>query len=196
MNAGAASGEEADPVLVERARGGDRAAFDELVRRYVPKLYGMVFSMTGNHEDTDDLLQDVFLRAYRSLAKFRGDSAFYTWIYTIAVNMTLNFLKRRKRRMTETIDDPLRQLPREAAEALTDPSDPVREAGLNELQRRLNEALQRLSDQHRTVVTMFDIQGFPHAEISRILGVSEGTVRSRLHYAHKQLQAWLSDCLE
>ncbi len=127
---------------------------------------------------------------------FRGDSAFYTWIYTIAVNMTLNFLKRRKRRMTETIDDPLRPLPRETTEALTDPSDPVREAGLNELQRRLNEALQRLSDQHRTVVTMFDIQGFPHAEISRILGVSEGTVRSRLHYAHKQLQAWLSDCLE
>ena len=196
MKAGAGSGEDAGPVLVGRAREGDRAAFDELVRRYVPKLYGMVFSMIGNHEDTDDLLQDVFLRAYRSLAKFRGESAFYTWIYSIAVNMTLNFLKRRKRRMTETIDDPLRPLPREAAEALTDPSDPVREAGLNELQRRLNEALQRLSDQHRTVVTMFDIQGFPHAEISRILGVSEGTVRSRLHYAHKQLQAWLSDCLE
>jgi RNA polymerase sigma-70 factor (ECF subfamily) len=78
---------------------------------------------------------------------------------------------------------------------LTATSDPVREAGLNELQQHLNEALQKLSDDHRTVVTLFDIQGMPHAEISRILGVSEGTVRSRLHYAHKQLQAHLSTYL-
>ena len=78
---------------------------------------------------------------------------------------------------------------------LTATSDPVREAGLNELQKRLNEALQKLPETHRAVVTMFDIQGMPHAEIGRIMGLSEGTVRSRLFYAHRQLQALLSDYL-
>lgn len=78
---------------------------------------------------------------------------------------------------------------------LTATSDPVRETGLRELQRHLNEALQKLSEDHRAVVTMFDIQGMPHADISRVLGVSEGTVRSRLHYAHKQLQSLLSNYL-
>ena len=183
-----------DADLVARARQGDTKAFDELVEKYTPKLYGLVYHMTSNHEDTNDVLQDVFAKAYRALKRFRGKSSFYTWIYSIATNMTLNFLKKRNRRRAMSLDDVDLAIENDQdfIEA-TSKSDPVREANISELQERLNMAMQQLSDDHRAVVTMFDIQGMPHAEISKILGVSEGTVRSRLFYAHRQLQTYLDD---
>jgi RNA polymerase sigma-70 factor (ECF subfamily) len=108
--------------------------------------------------------------------------------------MTINFLKKRGRRHHMSLDDVDSgiQHDKEFLE-LTSTSSPVREADLSELQKRLNEALQKLSPDHRAVVTMFDIQGMPHAEIAKIMGVSEGTVRSRLFYAHRQLQNFLSE---
>ncbi len=183
-----------DLDLVSRAREGDTAAFDELVIKYTPRLYGLVYHMTSNHEDTNDVLQDVFAKAYRALKRFRGKSTFYTWIYSIATNMTLNFLKKRNRRRGLSLDDIDNAIEndKEFIE-LTSKSDPVREANISELQERLNMAMQKLSEDHRAVVTMFDIQGIPHAEISKILGVSEGTIRSRLFYAHRQLQTYLED---
>lgn len=183
-----------DKGLVSRARDGDTHAFDELVVKYTPRLYGLVYHMTSNHEDTNDVLQDVFAKAYRSLKRFQEKSTFYTWIYSISVNMTLNFLKKRGRRRAMSLDDVDMAIERDPdfIEA-TSKSDPVREVNISELQQRLNVALQELSDDHRAVVTMFDIQGMPHAEISKILGVSEGTVRSRLFYAHRQLQNYLEE---
>jgi RNA polymerase sigma-70 factor (ECF subfamily) len=183
-----------DQPLVARAQAGDATAFDELVVKYSPRLYGLIYNMTANHEDTNDLLQDVFAKAYRAIKGFRGKSSFYTWIHTIAVNMTLNFLKKRGRRYHLSLDDvdASIQNDKEFIE-LTSTSSPVREADLTELQRRLNEAMMKLSDEHRAVVTMFHIQGMPHAEISKILGVSEGTVRSRLFYANRQLQNYLDE---
>jgi len=183
-----------DKDLVARARNGDTAAFDELVVKYTPRLYGLVYHMTSNHEDTHDVLQEVFAKAYRSLKRFQEKSTFYTWIYSISVNMTLNFLKKRGRRRAMSLDDVDMAIERDPdfIEA-TSKSDPVREVNITELQERLNAALQELSDDHRAVVTMFDIQGMPHAEISKILGVSEGTVRSRLFYAHRQLQNYLEE---
>ena len=183
-----------DARLVARTQGGDPAAFDALVVKYSPRLYGLVYNMTSNHEDTNDLLQDVFAKAYRSIAGFRGNSAFYTWIHSIAVNMTINFLKKRGRRMQMSLDDIDAGIgnDKEFIE-LTSSTNPVREADLSELQQRLNEAMMKLSHDHRAVVTMFDIQGMPHAEIAKILGVSEGTVRSRLFYAHRQLQNYLEE---
>ncbi|MDF1825700.1 MAG: sigma-70 family RNA polymerase sigma factor [Verrucomicrobiales bacterium] len=183
-----------DLDLVERSRAGDTKAFDELVEKYTPKLYGLVYHMTSNHEDTNDVLQDVFAKAYRALKRFQGKSSFYTWIYSIATNMTLNFLKKRNRRRGMSLDDVDMAIQNDPdfIEA-TSKSDPVREANISELQERLNMAMQQLSDDHRAVVTMFDIQGMPHAQISKILGVSEGTIRSRLFYAHRQLQTYLDD---
>lgn len=183
-----------DLDLVQRARTGDTRAFDELVEKYTPRLYGLVYHMTSNREDTNDILQDVFAKSYRALKRFRGKSSFYTWIYSIATNMTLNFLKKRNRRRTMSLDDVDLSIEndRDYIEA-TSKSDPVREANISELQERLNMAMQQLSVDHRAVVTMFDIQGMPHAEIARILGISEGTVRSRLFYAHRQLQSYLED---
>ena len=185
-----------DDELIARTQAGDAASFDELIVKYSPRLYGLVYNMTSNHEDTNDLMQDIWSKSFRSIKGFRGKSSFYTWIHSIGVNMTINFLKKRGRRVLLSLDDVDAgvQNDKEFIE-LTAASTPVREADLGELQKRLNEAMQRLSEDHRAVVTMFDIQGMPHAEIAKILGVSEGTVRSRLFYAHRQLQNFLTEFL-
>jgi RNA polymerase sigma factor (sigma-70 family) len=183
-----------DAELVARTQAGDPEAFDELVIKYSPRLYSLVYNMTSNHEDTNDLMQDIFAKAYRSIQGFRGKSSFYTWLHSIGANMTINFLKKRGRRFNMSLDDVDANIQndKEFIEATTG-TNPVREADLGELQQRLNEAMMKLSYEHRIVVTMFDIQGTPHAEISKILGVSEGTVRSRLFYAHRQLQNYLEE---
>jgi len=193
-NGSAPTSADEDRELVERAQGGDTRAFDQLVRKYTPKLYGLVYHMTSNREDTADLLQDIFAKAYRSLQRFLGKSSFYTWIYSISVNMTLNFLKKRGRRTILSLDDVDSGIQNDPDFIkVTTSSSPLRDVNLHELQKRLNEAMMKLSEDHRTVVTLYDIQGLQHSEISKILGVSEGTVRSRLFYAHRLLQNHLDD---
>jgi RNA polymerase sigma-70 factor (ECF subfamily) len=188
---------DADEVLVSRAQSGDTLAFDQLVVRYSPRLYGMIYHMTSNKEDANDLTQDVFAKAYRSLKRFRGRSSFYTWIYAIGTNMTLNFLKKRNRRAAWSLDNLDSGIQNdEAMVDLAHAANPRHQSDLNELQKKLNEAMQSLSNVTRAVVTMFDIQGIPHAEISKILKVSEGTVRSRLFYAHRQLQGHLEEFIK
>lgn len=188
---------DADELLVSRAQSGDTLAFDQLVVRYSPRLYGMIYHMTSNKEDANDLTQDVFAKAYRSLKRFRGRSSFYTWIYAIGTNMTLNFLKKRNRRAAWSLDNLDSGIQNdEAMVDLAHSANPRHQSDLNELQKKLNEAMQSLSNAHRAVVTMFDIQGIPHAEISKILKISEGTVRSRLFYAHRQLQGHLEEFIK
>jgi RNA polymerase sigma-70 factor (ECF subfamily) len=188
---------DADELLVSRAQSGDTLAFDQLVVRYSPRLYGMIYHMTSNKEDANDLTQDVFAKAYRSLKRFRGRSSFYTWIYAIGTNMTLNFLKKRNRRAAWSLDNLDSGIQNdEAMVDLAHAANPRHQSDLNELQKKLNEAMQSLSNAHRAVVTMFDIQGIPHAEISKILKISEGTVRSRLFYAHRQLQGHLEEFIK
>ena len=183
-----------DTDLIARTQAGDPTAFDQLVVKYSPRLYGLVYNMTSNHEDANDLMQDIFSKAYRSINGFRGKSSFYTWIHSIGVNLTINFLKKRGRRFQMSLDDIDSNIQNDKDFIeLTAQSNPVREADLAELQQKLNEAMMKLSYEHRTVVTLFDIQGMAHAEISKILGVSEGTVRSRLFYAHRQLQSYLEE---
>ena len=188
--------EVSDDDLVARTQAGDPRAFDDLVRKYSSRLYGLVYNMTSNHEDTNDLLQEIFAKAYRSIKGFRGKSSFYTWLHTIATNRTINFLKKRSRTYSMSLDDMDSNvhLDPEFIE-LTSGPDASREVNLKELQTRLNEAMMKLSNEHRAVVTMFDIQGMPHAEIGKILKISEGTVRSRLFYAHRQLQNYLQEFL-
>ena len=186
-----------DNQLVERTQAGDARAFDELVVRFSPRLYGLIYNMTASHEDTNDLLQEVFAKAYRSIRGFQGKSSFYTWMHTIAVNMTINFLKKRNRRKTMSLDDVDNGILNDPDFiAATSNGDPSHSANLGELQIKLNESMLKLSHEHRAVVTMFDIQGMPHAEIAKILKISEGTVRSRLFYAHKQLQTHLQEFIK
>ena len=183
-----------DIDLIARTQAGDPTAFDQLVIKYSPRLYGLVYNMTSNHEDANDLMQDIFAKAYRALGGFRGKSSFYTWIHSIGVNMTINFLKKRGHHYKLSLDDVDSNIQNDQDFIeLTTGSNPVRDADLAELQQRLNEAMMKLSYEHRTVVTLFDIQGMSHAEISEVLGVSNGTVRSRLFYAHQQLQSYLGE---
>jgi|LauGreDrversion4_2_1035121.scaffolds.fasta_scaffold37424_3 RNA polymerase sigma-70 factor (ECF subfamily) len=189
--------ESADRALVRLAQSGDLGAFDELVVRYQERIYALVYHMTSNHEDANDLAQEAFVKAWKALRNFKGDSSFYTWVYRIAVNHTLNHLKTRRSR-TQHVS--LNDLDFNAEHdpdllQLISHKNPRRDVNLRELGERLNEAILKLSDEHRTVVTLHDIQGMPHEEIAQILQCNPGTVRSRLFYARQQLQAWLSDLL-
>ena len=189
-----------DMELVHRTRKGDLTAYDELVRRYQERIYATIYHMTSHHEDARDLAQETFVKAYQALASFKADSSCYTWLYRIAVNRTLNYLDQRKRR-SRTVHLSLDDLDANVEGhpdlvALTSGKNPSRDAGLQELQEKLNEAMQKLSEPHRMVVTLHDVQGVPHEEIANILGCSIGTVRSRLFYARQQLQSHLSDYLK
>lgn len=190
---GVTPGEERE--LVNRARAGDLDAYDELVRRHHSRLFGMVYNMTGSRQDAEDLLQDVFVKAFDALKGFKGDASFYTWIYRIAVNRTINFVKGRKRRMTVSINDPglNGDNPEERRPELATHETPERETRLKEIQQKLNKALDTLSENHRTVVILHDMQGVPHEQIAEMLGISCGTVRSRLFYARQALQVQLSE---
>jgi RNA polymerase sigma-70 factor (ECF subfamily) len=183
--------------LVKRARKGDLAAYDDLVRRYQERIYATIYHMTANHEDANDLAQEAFIKAFQALRSFKGGSSFYTWVYRIAVNKTINFLKQRKNKAQMSLDD----LDFNAEHdpdlvALISDKTPRREVNLAELQEKLNAAMQKLSEPHRLVVTLHDVQGLSHEEIAKIMDCNIGTVRSRLFYARQQLQAYLSDYLQ
>jgi RNA polymerase sigma-70 factor (ECF subfamily) len=183
-----------DKDLVLLAREGDVSAYSELVTRYQKKIYALVYNMTSHREDAEDLVQDVFVKAFASLKSFQGNSSFYTWVYRIAVNRTINFLKKRSRRAGMSLDDMDQGVERDPAYVeLSSRESPVRDATLSELQEKMNAALQTLSEKHRAVVVMHDIQGIPHEEIARVLDCSEGTVRSRLFYARQHLQRELAE---
>jgi RNA polymerase sigma-70 factor (ECF subfamily) len=184
-------------ALVARAREGDLNAYDDLIRRYQERIYATIYHMTSNHEDANDLAQESFLKAYQALKSFKGGSSFYTWLYRIAVNKTINFLKQRKNRQHLSLND----LDFNAEHdpdlvALVSEKTPRRDAGLTELQQKLNEALLKLSEPHRLVVVLHDVQGLSHEEIAKVMECNIGTVRSRLFYARQQLQAILADYLK
>ena len=187
-----------DKQLVRRAQEGDLSAFDELIRRYQERVYATVYHMTSNHEDANDLTQETFVKAYKALSSFKGDSGFFTWVYRIAVNKTINFLKQKKNRHNgfslNDLDFNAEHDP--DLVALISDKNPRRDMGLSELQEKLNEAMQKLSDVHRLVVTLHDIQGMSHEEIGKIMDCNPGTVRSRLFYARQQLQGSLADYLK
>ncbi len=188
--------EQTDEDLIRQTLEGKTRAFDELVRRHSRKLHVMLMQMVGSEADAYDIAQEAFLKAFRSLRYFNGASAFYTWLYTIAANQARNFLHKRKRENSYSIDntengDPLEKNPELADAGLA--ADPVRGAHVTDLKTRLRNAINQLSPSHREVVTLCDIMGMSYPEISKMLHISEGTLRSRLFYAHRQLQGLLAD---
>lgn len=190
-------GADDDLTLVRRAQEGDAAAYDTLMRKYQQRVYATVYNMTSNHDDANDLTQDTFIKAYQALKSYKGDAAFYTWVYRIAVNKTLNFLKQRKNKFHMSLNDMDFNAEHDPdMVALVSEKTPRKDADLTELQQKLNEAMQKLSETHRLVVTLHDIQGLSHEEIGKILGCNPGTVRSRLFYARQQLQAYLTNYLK
>ena len=169
--------------LVARAQGGERAAFDELTRRYRPRIVALALHLTGDSHDADDVAQEAFLRAYRSLGDFRGASEFFTWVYRIAINLSLNVKRASARRRATSIDDP-----RVALAVSVDASgDPRRAAELRQTYTRLLGALDRLSPLLRSTVVLVTIQGLSHDQASVVLGCPPGTIAWRLHEARRQL---------
>jgi RNA polymerase sigma-70 factor (ECF subfamily) len=186
-----------EPDLVNRARRGDLQAYDELVKRYQERIYATIYHMTSNHEDANDLAQEAFIKAYSALKSFKGGSSFYTWLYRIAFNKTINFLKQRKNKYHLSLNDIDFNAEHDPdLMALISDKTPTREVGLSELQKKLNEALLKLSEPHRMVVVLHDVQGQSHDEIAEIMGCNIGTVRSRLFYARQQLQGHLAEYIK
>lgn len=186
-----------DQVLVERVQSGDVAAFDVLVRKYRERLYGIIYNLTSNREDAADLTQDAFIKAFSSINRFRGNSAFFTWLYRIGVNTALSHLKRNRFRRFFSLEHIQEEGSNaQVLETLAAKHKSEKGALLSELQEKLNEAMQKLSSKHRTVVVLFEIEGLSHQEIADIVGCSVGTVRSRLHYAKQQLQADLKQFID
>lgn len=187
---------DSDWVLVQRVQGGDVAAFDDLIRKYRERVFAVVYNMTSNREDAADLTQDAFIKAFQSINRFQGQSSFFTWLYRIAVNSALTHLRKSRLRSFfsfEKINEEDKSA--EVIDKLTDKVGVERQLLVKELQEKLNEAMQKLSIKHRTVVTLFEIDGLSHEEIADVVGCSVGTVRSRLHYAKQLLQSELQPYL-
>jgi RNA polymerase sigma-70 factor (ECF subfamily) len=184
---------DADMAIVHRVQAGDVAAFDELILKYRERVLGIIYNMTSNREDAADLTQDAFIKTFQSIHRFSGQSSFFTWLYRIAVNTALSHLRKHRLRSFFSLQqiDADEPVSREIIAALTDTSGAEKDTYVRELQEKLNEAMQKLSIKHRTVVTLFEIDGLSHQEIAEVMNCSVGTVRSRLHYAKQLLQAEL-----
>jgi len=180
---------DADFSIVKQVQAGDVAAFDKLILKYRERLFGVIYNLTANREDTADLTQDAFIKAFQSIKRFQGNCSFFTWLYKIAVNATLSHLRKNRLRSFFSLEKIQEEgVNAQILEQLTDKRGADRDTYLKELQEKLNEALQKLSIPHRTVITLFEIDDLSHSEIAEVMGCSVGTVRSRLHYAKQFLQ--------
>ena len=185
-----------DSELVDRAKAGDRDAARQLVERYQRRILGVVIGMVRNPEDAREVVQETFVRAFRNLEGFKGDSSFYTWLYRIAVNQAIDLQRRESKRPSSEYDET--QPLGEAAMAFggkTTGDDPFQAVRNRELGRKIFDAIDDLTPDHRAVILLREIEGLSYEEISESLDCSLGTVMSRLHYARKKLQARLKDLL-
>ncbi len=181
-----------DDRLVREAQHGDLEAFAELCRGLQKKIYSIIFAMTRNHQDADDLAQETFMQAFKSLKNFRRRSSFYTWIYRIAVNLTLNFLRKRpKERGQNGLEE---SLPGKWSSSEPPESPEVRSMS-KELSEKLQSAIDSLPLSYRASFTLVVLQGLTHGQAARVLGCSENTVSWRMHKARKMLQARLEPYL-
>lgn len=177
-----------EQALMQRARRGDTAAFERLVTAYERKVYALALRSTGSEADAADLTQEVFLRAWRSLGKFRGDSAVSTWLYRITMNLCIDFSRKKSFQAVPLTDEEGTELPLPDTRAANSP-----EAALDsrELSRELRAALDELTEEHRKIVLLRDVSGLSYQEIGKLLRLEEGTVKSRLARARRNLRTIL-----
>lgn len=187
-----------DAELVARCQRGDTQAFNELVTRYRGKIYAMIYNMVHNDADAWDLAQDGFLKAWKSIGKFRGQSSFYTWLYRITMNVTIDALRKKQVKSGTEFDDAIGLKDIAAGSATTPKSDalPHQKMQHAEIRARIDAAIEKLSPEHRAVILMREIDGLEYQEMADALGCSIGTVMSRLFYARKKMQGMLHDVYE
>lgn len=183
-----------DRILVSKAQGGDYSAFDELVTRHRGKVYAMIVNMVKNDADAWDLAQDAFIKAWGALPKFENRSQFSTWMFRITHNVVYDWMRKRKIQSDGELDDQLLSRDQIDTSASTAPSAvarPDEAMESSELQQEIEAALAQLSEEHREVIILREVQGMEYKEIADIQECSLGTVMSRLFYARKKLQTLL-----
>jgi RNA polymerase sigma-70 factor (ECF subfamily) len=183
-----------DGALVERVRGGDVAAFEPLVEKYRQRVYRLAYNVLRNQEDAWDAAQEAFIRAYRAMPSFKGQSAFYTWLFRIVMNVAHDKLRQRGAQGrafgTERVTE------EEWERTMPDPGeDPDAAAARAEQRARITTALETLPEHHRAIIMLSDLEGLSYREIADVLNIPMGTVMSRLHHARKRLKAALGPLL-
>jgi RNA polymerase sigma-70 factor (ECF subfamily) len=185
--------------LVRRCQAGDTEAFNELVTRYRTRIFGMIYNMIHNEQDAWDLAQDSFVKAWKSIKRFRGQSSFYTWIYRIVMNVTIDWARKKQIKAGGTEFDDAIKLKEIDPACKTAPKPvalPYETMERSEVRARIDRAIAQLSPEHRAVILMKEIEEMQYHEIAETLGCSIGTVMSRLFYARKKLQDLLRDVYE
>ena len=188
---------EEDRGLIERAQQGDKQAFRALVERHQRRAFAIAVGLVRDEHDAREVVQEAFLRVYRGLDRFKGGSSFFTWLYRIVTNLAIDLMRKPARREAESLDYALLEeepdVPFLARIAEADPADVVRRS---EIAERINRALDALPPYHRGVILMREVEGMSYEEMAQAMGVSKGTIMSRLFHARQKLQRALADCYE
>ncbi len=185
-----------DWELVQRAQQGDREAFRELVERYQRKIAALALGMLRSREDALDIVQETFTKAYQGLDRFKGDAAFYTWVYRIAYNLCVDHQRRGAKQPQLSLDaDEPGHTPVTTVPDGPRPDQPFDRARDAEIAQRVQAAIRELTPDHRAVILLRELEGLSYEEISQVLECPKGTVMSRLHYARRQLQSRLRGLL-
>lgn len=185
--------------LVRRAKRGDKDSFRTLMEMYRRKVFSIAYGMVRDSELALDISQEAFIKVHRYLRTFQGSSSFYTWLYRIVVNLCIDHLRKSGKHETLDYDDRLLRREADDAEAEIVPlmlnEDPVRTLDRKELAEHLSKAIASLSDKHRAVLVLREVEGLSYEEMARILRIHKGTVMSRLHHARKNAQQALKNFL-
>ncbi|MBI1248470.1 sigma-70 family RNA polymerase sigma factor [bacterium] len=176
-----------DLLLIQRILQGDAVAYEEIVRNYQQRLYNTMFHILGSKEDAEDVVQESFVQAYLKLATFQGNSAFYTWLYRISFNIAISHRRRRKK--VHSIDQVRDDI---GSEPVDQGNGPAHRMEQQESIRQVHAALTKLSEEHRDVLVLRELEGMDYDRIADVLELPVGTVRSRLHRARTHLK----ECLE
>jgi RNA polymerase sigma-70 factor (ECF subfamily) len=184
--------------LVKRCQAGHTEAFDELVARYRTRVFSMIYNMVHSEQDAWDLAQDSFVKAWKSIKRFRGRSSFYTWLYRIVMNVTIDWVRKKQVKAAAEFDDATQLKEIDPASRTVPKSDalPYETMERSEIRERIDQAVAQLTPEHRAVILMKEIEEMQYHEIAEALGCSIGTVMSRLFYARKKLQNLLRDVYE
>jgi RNA polymerase sigma-70 factor (ECF subfamily) len=188
--------EETDGSLVRRVQRGDKTAFDLLVRKYQHKVVKLVMRYVGNQAEAEDVAQEAFIKAYRALANFRGDSAFYTWLYRIAINTAKNSIGSRDRRTVPIEGGDDDEGSYDLQDRLQDNATPEALAMTDEIRDTVNQAIAALPEDLRTAIVLRELEGLSYEDIAATMSCPVGTVRSRIFRAREAIDARLREVFE
>jgi RNA polymerase sigma-70 factor (ECF subfamily) len=190
-----------DADLVAAARAGDRAAFQTLFERYNRRAYTLALGVVRNTDDALDLVQDAFIKAHKHLDRFEGNASFYTWLYRIVMNLAIDLLRKQRRQRPVELDE--MALAASGKDILDDSllpkilgGNPGRALMDKQIRARIDAALDQLSDNHRTVLIMRELEGLSYEDMANAMGCSKGTIMSRLFHARKNMQRQLADLMD